>query len=183
MSPRRPVVLIGMMGVGKSTVGRLLAAAEGRDFVDTDAVVEAQAKAKIADIFACRGEAAFREMESTVLAAFLTGGFSGVMSAGGGIVLSPTNRALIRSYGRGVYLQASVVEIARRLGGCADGTRPLLENEDSITLRRRLRELLKIRDLLYRETADIIVRQQPGETAAGVMRRVRRLLKRRQNQV
>jgi shikimate kinase len=141
-----------MMGSGKSTVGRLLAAACGFDFVDCDRELEQRAGTSIANIFELEGEPAFRQREAQLLEE-LTGRPRLVLATGGGAVLSESNRQLLRSRGLVIYLQASADEIARRTRG--DATRPLLQVEDR---NARIGELLEQRGPLYRQTAHLVFR-------------------------
>jgi shikimate kinase len=116
-------VLVGMMGAGKSTVARLVAARLGRPHVDTDAEVERAAGATVGEIFSARGEAGFRSAEARALEAVL-GGVPAVVSVGGGAVIDDTNRAALRAAGTVVWLRARPETLARRVGRGAD--RPLL---------------------------------------------------------
>jgi shikimate dehydrogenase len=118
-----PIFLCGFMGSGKTTAGRALAGRLGRVFVDTDALVEAEAGTRIRDLFAARGEAAFRALEKRAIErAALTPG--AVVSLGGGALLDPDNVALVRSAGPLVHLAATPATIERRLAAADD--RPLL---------------------------------------------------------
>src|SRR5262245_29173715 len=102
----RHVVLIGMMGVGKSEIGRALAAHRGTEFADTDAEVEARAGRSISAIWEQDGEALFRELETQALGAVLATERPTVVAAGGGVVLSDHNRALLLAHGPVVWLRA-----------------------------------------------------------------------------
>lgn len=145
------IVLVGPMGAGKSVVGALLARRLGLPFVDVDAAVEAEAGARIAELFRREGEAAFRERESALLARMLAGD-GGVVATGGGAVLAPDNRLRMRERGLVAWLQADPDTQLQRLEGCRD--RPLLEGGDRLA---RLRALAAERDPLYREVADIVL--------------------------
>jgi shikimate kinase len=118
------VLLVGMMGSGKSTVGRLVATRLGRPHVDVDREVEQVAGESVRAIFSQRGEAWFRAEESRVLGTVLARVVSGVVSVGGGAVLDPVNRAALRRGGTVVWLRARPETLARRVGSAAD--RPLL---------------------------------------------------------
>jgi shikimate kinase len=160
------IFLIGMMGAGKSTVGRLLAAGCGFDFIDCDRELEQRAGASINTMFELEGEAAFRQRESSLLDE-LTGRPHVVLATGGGVVLSEQNRQHLRSRGLVIYLQASVDEIARRTR--ADTTRPLLKVDDRPA---RIEQLLEQRGPLYRQTAHLVFRS----AASNPRRLVARLL-------
>lgn len=160
------IFLIGMMGAGKSTVGRLLAAGCGFDFIDCDRELEHRAGASISTMFELEGEAAFRQRESGLLDE-LTSRPHVVLATGGGAVLSEENRHQLRSRGLVIYLQASAEEIARRTR--ADVTRPLLQVDDRPA---RIDQLLEQRGPLYRQTAHLVFRS----AAANPRRLVARLL-------
>lgn len=123
IAPGRNIVLIGLMGVGKTTVGRLLADALGRPFADTDAVVENEAHATVTQIFAQEGERRFRALESEAVrkAAALRGQ---VIAVGGGAVLDPSNVTHLRSTGDLVLLDGDPQTLSRRVADAA--SRPLL---------------------------------------------------------
>jgi shikimate kinase len=151
------LVLIGMMGTGKTTVGRRLADHLGRPFLDSDERVEAGTGRTVAEIFATDGEAAFRAIETDVLRTMLDAPEPSVIAAAGGAVLDAGNRALMRARSTVVWLVAPPDVLAERV---ASGShRPLLDTDPAGTLRRLATE----RDALYRETADRIV--QTGSTA------------------
>ena len=149
---RSSVFMVGMMGSGKSTVGRLLAASAGFTFVDCDRELEHRAGTTIANIFELEGEPGFRLRETHLLDE-LTQRSRLVLATGGGAVLNADNRQILRSRGLVIYLQASGDEIARRTRG--DAGRPLLQVSDR---RARIHELLAQRGPLYRQTAHLIVR-------------------------
>lgn len=148
---RRPLVLVGMMGSGKSTVGKRLASTLSVPFADTDAEIEARAGRTIAEIFATEGEAAFRAAEAAVVAELVTPEHPSVVSTGGGAVLDPATRALLADRATVVWLRASPAMLAHRIA--ADGTRPLLADDPSAALRRLADE----RAPLYREAAQHVV--------------------------
>src|ERR1700683_363526 len=102
---RRSIVLVGMMGVGKSSIGRRLGARLGVPFVDADAEIEKAAGMSIADIFARHGETYFRSGEARVIARLLEGGPQ-VLATGGGAVLNPDTRALVKAKGVSLWLSA-----------------------------------------------------------------------------
>jgi len=145
------ISLIGMPGGGKSTVGRQLARRLAVDFIDTDAVIEQRIGMSIPELFEREGEAAFRAVESDVVAS-LSGGREGVMATGGGVVLAAANREALRRHTIVVYLKATPRELVRRVR--VDGRRPLLAGHDPLV---RLRQLYAQRDPLYRETAHFVI--------------------------
>jgi shikimate kinase len=149
--PARHVVLIGLMGVGKSTVGRRLAKELGRPFADVDEQVELRAGVTIPRMFETAGEPAFRRIESEVVADLLARPAALVIAAGGGVVTQPANRAALMASGAFVvWLRASAGFLARR----TDPThRPLLAGDAEATLSRLLDE----RAPRYAEVADVSV--------------------------
>ena len=145
------VWLIGMMGSGKSAVGKLLASRLGRAHFDTDDEVAARTGCSIAQLWGERGEAAFRSMESAALLR-LADGEPAVISAGGGAVLDTANVAAMRRSGHVVWLTAFPESLAERVG---DGsTRPLLGAENGV---ERLAEILSVRAGTYADAAHVIV--------------------------
>lgn len=146
------IVLVGMPGSGKSTVGRQLARRLGMRFFDSDHVIEQQLGCSIRDFFAQEGEERFRDLEHETLDALSAAHADAVLSTGGGSVLRPENRALLHARGRVVYLRSSPEELFRRLRH--DTTRPLLQVANPL---QKLRDLYEQRDPLYRETAHFII--------------------------
>jgi shikimate kinase len=143
--------LVGMMGAGKSTVGRLLARRLKLRFLDCDHEIERRCGVKIPLIFEIEGEAGFRARESEVLAE-LTGLRGIVLATGGGAVLSPENRRKLAENGTVIYLRARPEDLYTRVRH--DRNRPLLAMHDPL---RRLRELHAERDGLYAAVADLVV--------------------------
>jgi shikimate kinase len=148
---RQHVVLVGMMGAGKSTVGRLLAQRLDRPFLDSDERVVAQTGRTVAEIFAAEGEAAFRAVETDVLCQMLDGEVPAVIAAAGGAVLDAANRRAMRARATVVWLRADVALLADGVG--SGGHRPLLADDASATLTRLSTE----RDSLYRDAAQQVV--------------------------
>lgn len=144
--------LIGLPGSGKSTIGRNLARMWKLRFVDSDHVIEQQLGCSISTFFEQHGEAAFRDVESQVLAQLLQMPEPSVLSTGGGAILRAHNRELLQAHSTVFYLQSLPEDIARRLRH--DTTRPLMQGSDPLP---RLRELLKARSPLYLETAHYVV--------------------------
>lgn len=143
------LVLVGPMGAGKSSLGRRLSQTYGLTFVDLDREIEIRAGAEIPTIFACEGEAGFRRREAEALADVLTR-TPCVIATGGGAVLDPHNRDLMRQHGFVVYLQIDVDEQLARLAN--DHSRPLLAGTDRVDV---LAKLADERRPLYAEIADL----------------------------
>jgi shikimate kinase len=150
----RSIVLVGMMGVGKSSVGRRLAARLGIPFVDADTEIEKAAGMSIADIFARHGEADFRGGEARVIARLLEGGPQ-VLATGGGAVLNPDTRAGIRAKGISIWLSADFDVLMRRINKRRN-ERPLLQTSDPAAT---LRQLLVEREPIYAQ-ADLTVQSR-----------------------
>lgn len=164
------VFLIGMMGAGKTTIGRLLAQRLGYRFLDTDAVIEQFTKQSVAQVFAEAGEAEFRSLETQVLAELSTY-VRTVTATGGGIVLKPENWSYLR-HGLIVWLDVPVQQLQARLQG--DTTRPLLQEDPSA----KLELLLNQRQNLYAQ-ADVRVTYQENETPEQVVDRTLTLMQQR----
>lgn len=150
----RSIVLIGMMGVGKSSIGRRLGARLGIAFVDADAEIERAAGMSIADIFARHGEDAFRSGEARVIARLLSGGPQ-VLATGGGAVMNAATRALIREKGVSIWLAAEFDLLMRRISK-RKADRPMLQTADPAAT---LRELLAEREPIYAQ-ADLTVQSR-----------------------
>ncbi len=145
------IILIGMMGAGKTTVGKLLAKHLGKTFVDCDEEIQRRTGVTIPHIFDIEGEAGFRQRESAVLEELMQRR-NIVLATGGGAVLSPQNRSILRQSGVVVYLKSSVHDLWQRTRH--DHNRPLLQTADP---RAKLQELYEQRDPLYAEIADILM--------------------------
>jgi shikimate kinase len=147
----RRILLVGMMGSGKTTVGKLVADELGWDYRDSDADVEAATGMTVPELFARRGEAAFRAAEAGALARACATTTPTVVSVAGGAVLSPANRALIEASGTVVWLRARPDSLASRVG---DGRgRPLLGQDPATALR----ELNEVRLAFYADVADLTI--------------------------
>jgi shikimate kinase len=166
--PAGHLVLVGMMGAGKSTVGRILSERLGRPLVDTDQRIEASTGKTVRQIFADEGEPAFRSLETQVLRESLEQDDPSVIAAAGGVVLDPENRRLlVESDARVVWLRADTALLVERVRNGAH--RPLLD-EDPATVLQRMAET---RGDLYREVADLIVTvdgRPASEVAEAVLR-------------
>ena len=162
---RRHLVLVGLMGVGKTTVGRICAQRLDRPFVDTDDVVTANAGATVAELFEREGEAGFRARERDAVADVCASVEPLVIACGGGAVLDAENRRRLRSSGIVVLLDARPAVLAERVAGTHD--RPLLSGDAEATL-ARLREL---RWPAYDAVADVLVDTsgRSAEEVAGIV--------------
>lgn len=147
--PERALILTGFMGSGKSSVGNIVAKRLGYRFIDLDAEIVAAAGCSINDIFARDGEDAFRMLESSQLEQVLSAGEGSVVATGGGAVISPLNRTLMRDRGVIINLKVTLEEVLARLKGCSD--RPLLAGEDAA---KRAKSLMNEREQFYAD-ADI----------------------------
>jgi 3-dehydroquinate synthase len=145
------IILVGMMGAGKTTVGKLLAKQLGKIFIDSDEEIQRRTGVTIPHIFDVEGEAGFRTRESSVIQELLKQGDM-VLATGGGAILSPHNRGMMKQNGVVVYLRSSVHDLWQRTRH--DHNRPLLQTDNP---RARLQELHDLRDPLYTEAADIII--------------------------
>src|SRR5580704_1871076 len=150
----RSVVLVGMMGVGKSSIGRRLASRLNIPFVDADTEIERAAGMSIADFFARHGEADFRRGEARIIARLLDGGPQ-VLATGGGAVMNADTRAAIKAKGVSIWLTAEVDVLMRRINK-RKHERPMLQTADPAA---RLRELLVEREPVYAQ-ADITVQSR-----------------------
>ena len=144
------IVLIGFMGAGKSSTGRALMSRTGLPLYDTDRTVAAHFRLPIAEIFLVHGEDAFRATESEALAQIPAG--PAIIVTGGGIVLRAENVRIMQECGTVVYLTADEETLFERVSRRA--TRPLLQTENP---RVTVSELLRIREPLYRQAADVVV--------------------------
>ena len=157
----RPVALVGLMGAGKTSIGRRLAQRLQTPFVDSDAEIEAAANATIAEIFERDGEPAFRAGERRVIARLLNDGIQ-ILATGGGAFIDPETRARMRERAVVIWLRADIDTLLRRVA--RKKTRPLLNNGDP---RAILEKLMEVRHPIYAE-ADIVIESENGSPQATV---------------
>jgi shikimate kinase len=168
------LLLVGMMGSGKSTVARLVAARLGRPHIDTDVEVERVTGSSVRELFSTRGETGFRAQESAVLTSVLAGSVPAVISVGGGAVLDPAHRTALRAAGPVIWLRARPATLARRVGRGAD--RPLLAAARADGPDGPAAALARIdgeRRALYEEVASVVIDVDdltPGAVAERVVR-------------
>lgn len=151
MKSRSNIFLVGPMGAGKSTIGRLLASELNLFFRDSDRVIEERTGADIPWIFDMEGEDGFRDRETAVLTELATEA-DVVIATGGGIILRPQNREIMQTSGYVCYLTASIDQLVERTS--RDKKRPLLQVDNP---RQKIIDLLSHRDPLYRATADFVI--------------------------
>jgi shikimate kinase len=159
------VFLVGFMGAGKSTVGRVVAEKIGRPFVDLDARIEEASGRPVAKVFETQGEPVFRALETEALAALAEEPPS-VVACGGGVVVRDANRAMLKSLGYVIFLRVSAGETLARVGD--DGTRPLLSGAGGLLAATAL---LEARESLYTAVADATI-DTAGRSAEEVALRV-----------
>jgi shikimate kinase/nucleoside-diphosphate-sugar epimerase len=165
LARRRNVILIGLMGSGKSSVGRIVAGKLGFQFLDTDHLIIESAGKSIPQIFESEGEGGFRLRESAALRSLMNRGRC-VIATGGGIITQPRNLPLLRHLGFAVWLEADIATLARRTASSTD--RPLLKDEDP---KAKLQRLLDARRPLYKAAADLRIQTDDlsqDETAYGI---------------
>ena len=146
------LILCGMMGAGKTTIGIKIAEMTGRRWYDTDGLITDK-YGKISDIFEYYGEAHFRRLETNIVKE-LSKQDDLVISTGGGLVLKKENNALMQEKGKIIFLRASIDTLSKRLR--VDGTRPLLQTSTE-SIRDRLAKLMKERTPVYEHVADYVV--------------------------
>lgn len=149
--PPKNIFLVGLMGAGKTSVGRMLARRLNKTFYDSDLEIERGTGVRIPLIFEIEGESGFRDRETKLLAE-LVKEENIVLATGGGAVISETNRRALAAHGTVVYLCATAKDLWQRTRH--DKNRPLLQAENPLA---KLQELFTQRDPLYREIADIVI--------------------------
>jgi len=167
------VFLVGPMGVGKTTIGRVLAEQLHREFFDSDREIEASTGADIPWIFDVEGESGFRLREQRMISQ-LTLKENIILATGGGAVLAAENRQNLKDRGVVVYLRASIKQQIERTS--RDKNRPLLQTPNP---ELKIRELMKIRDPLYCDVADIIIdtnRRNPRSVGLEIIRQINKFL-------
>jgi shikimate kinase len=160
MKSGQSIFLVGPMGVGKTTIGRQLAKLLGYEFIDSDHEIEARTGASISWIFDVEGEAGFRQREQAMIDA-LSQRSGIVLATGGGAVINPDNREVLKQRGIVVYLKADIDELLRRTAH--DKNRPLLQTDNP---REKLTALLKEREPWYIEVADLVFDTQRKNSSA-----------------
>ncbi len=151
MIPSCNIFLVGLMGAGKTTIGKLLARQRGLEFLDSDHEIVARCGVSIPTIFEIEGEVGFRRRESAMIEE-LTQRRGIVLATGGGAVLLDENRAILKERGTVVYLRCQPQELYARTRH--DKNRPLLQTDDPL---RKLKDLYTIRHPLYMQAADIVL--------------------------
>lgn len=167
------VYLVGMMGAGKTTLGKALAQKTGQEFIDTDRVLVERTGVPVATIFEIEGEEGFRRRETAVIAE-LARRSGCIVATGGGAVISEENRRVMRDSGTVVYLRARLENLWERTRH--DATRPLLVTADP---RGTLAALLEARDPLYRDAAHIVM-ETSSQGAIALVNRVAAALQERE---
>lgn len=162
------IILIGYMGSGKTTVGKIAAERKNYTFVDTDEMIVEQQNRSISEIFAADGEQAFRDMETALLGQLIAEKKEHlIISTGGGMPLRTENQQLLAQLGKVVYLKASPATIYNRIKG--NTTRPLLQCENPL---KRIAEMIAERSPLYEDGAMFIVEvdeREPHEAALEIL--------------
>ena len=143
------IFLVGPMGAGKSTIGKMLADRTNREFIDADAVMVEKTGVEIELIFEIEGEEGFRKRESRLIEE-LTAQDDIVLATGGGAILNPENRDWLKQRGTVIYLQATAEQLYERT--VKDRKRPLLQTNDRLG---KIKEILAVREPIYRQIADI----------------------------
>ena len=166
----KPIIFVGPMGAGKTTIGRQLAKSLGRKFYDSDKEIEKRTGASIPLIFELEKEEGFRKRESAMIKE-LADKNDIVIATGGGAVLNKQNRDILNKQGFVVYLCAPVEQLIRRTA--RDKNRPLLQTDNP---EQTIKDLLKVRDPLYREVASLVLETE-GCSVSQVVNKLKKLLK------
>lgn len=164
------IFLVGLMGAGKSTIGRQLARELGKQFRDSDSEIEKRTGVSIDVIFDIEGEQGFRRRETGLLRE-LVGERGIVLATGGGAILASENRQLLRDNGLIIYLKASAEHLAGRVK--LDRRRPLLQTGDKLA---KIRELMTQREPVYQQLADLVV-ETNNRSIPRVVREISKMIK------
>lgn len=164
------IYLVGLMGAGKTTIGRLLAKHLHKTFYDTDHEIERRTGVNIPLIFEVEGEIGFRKREISIIEE-LSHKSNIVMATGGGAVLSEENRNNLKQHGTVIYLKANVHELWQRTRN--DKNRPLLQTVDP---HEKLKQLFAERDPLYTEVATFVIETE-GESVGSIVHRIEQLIR------
>lgn len=164
------IFLVGLMGAGKSTIGKQLARELGKQFRDSDSEIEKRTGVNIDVIFDIEGEQGFRQRETRILKE-LVEERGIVLATGGGAVLAPENRQLLSDNGLIIYLKASAEHLAGRVK--LDRRRPLLQTGDKLA---KIRELMTQRDPVYQQLADLVV-ETNNRSIPRVVREISKMIK------
>lgn len=160
------IVLIGPMGSGKTAVGKALANILGKQFVDTDHLIEERCGTDIPWIFDIEGEEGFRKRETSALEE-VSAMVNAVIATGGGVIMTPANRSLLKQLGKVVYLTAPLNVLFQRVA--RDKSRPLLQVEDPYAAYEKI---FRQRDPVYRELADVIYQGNENNSPQDVARKL-----------
>lgn len=160
------LVLMGFMGSGKSTIGKMLEKRTGLSYADTDLLIEEKEARSIEEIFRDEGEEYFRNAETTVLEELLKRKDRMIISLGGGTALNEKNRKMLKNNGGTVFLKISPLEACKRLKG--DQKRPLLRTADP---EKRIEKLIKVRNPIYQAAADYVL-EETGKTPEDICREI-----------
>ena len=163
------IYLVGLMGAGKTTIGRLLAKHLHKTFYDTDHEIERRTGVNIPLIFEVEGETGFRKREISIIEE-LSHKSNIVMATGGGAILSEENRNNLKQHGTVIYLKANVHELWQRTRN--DKNRPLLQTVDP---HEKLKQLFAERDPLYTEVATFVIETE-GESVGSIVHRIEQLI-------
>jgi len=164
------IYLVGLMGSGKTTVGKLASKKLSKLFIDSDHVIEESTGVKVPLIFEYEGEEGFRKRETKVLEELVIKK-NIILATGGGIILKKNNQRLLAENGLVIYLKADYYLLASRLRN--DGTRPLLQGID---IKQKLKELLEVRDPIYKSIADYVI-DTKNKRAIDIVNEIEKIIK------
>ena len=164
------IYLVGLMGSGKTTVGKLASKKLSKLFIDSDHVIEESTGVKVPLIFEYEGEEGFRKRETKVLEELVIKK-NIILATGGGIILKKNNQRLLVENGLVIYLKADYYLLASRLRN--DGTRPLLQGID---IKQKLKELLEVRDPIYKSIADYVI-DTKNKRAIDIVNEIEKIIK------